>query len=65
MYETLVAYGFTGSYRTVSEWSLSQEDDRRFERLEHPPGEAQVDFGTMEVVKDSDIVDVSCLIIPL
>lgn len=69
MYETLVTYGFTGSYRTVSqfirEWSLSQEDDRRFERLEHPPGEAQVDFGTMEVVKDSDIVDVSCLVLSL
>lgn len=71
LYETLCTYGFEGSYRTVcqfiKEWRLGRdvENDSRFERLAHPPGEAQVDFGVMEVVKDSHAVDVHCLILSM
>jgi transposase len=71
IYETLVANGFEGSYRTVcnfiKSWHMTseEENDTRHERLQHPPGEAQVDFGTMEVVKDSHAVDVKCLVMSL
>jgi hypothetical protein len=30
--------------------------------LEHPPSEAQVDFGVMEVVKDGEYVDIHVLV---
>ncbi|MCT4782315.1 MULTISPECIES: transposase [Exiguobacterium] len=71
IYETLVANGFEGSYRTVcnfiKSWHMTseEENDTRHERLQHLPGEAQVDFGTMEVVKDSHAVDVKCLVMSL
>lgn len=58
MYEQLVTHhGFKGSYRTVCAYiqerkpSLAHEERERFERLVHPPGEAQVDFGKMRVVE--------------
>lgn len=35
----------------------------RHERLEHPPGEAQVDFGNMTVVKDGAYKDIKGLIL--
>lgn len=49
--------GFAGSYRTVcnfiQDWKSTHytesNEDQGFERLEHPPAEAQLDFGTMEV----------------
>jgi hypothetical protein len=31
-------------------------------RLEHPPSEAQVDFGIMEAVKDGEFVDIHTLV---
>lgn len=48
--------GFKGSYRTVCafihDWKATHYtevlEDQGFERLEHPPAEAQLDFGTME-----------------
>ena len=47
---------FSGSYRTVTnyvrEWKSNHHQalpTAGYERLEHPPGEAQLDFGTMEV----------------
>jgi hypothetical protein len=58
----LKALGFEGSYRTlcifVSEWKSTHqyEKDKGHERLDHPPGEAQVDFGVMEAVQDGEIV---------
>lgn len=60
--------GFKGSYRTVcyfiSDWLNTHHDekDKGYERLEHPPGEAQVDFGVMEAVKDGELVDIHTLI---
>ena len=72
---TLQKLGFEGSYRTVSyfiaDWRNGREDieeetkDRNYERLAHPPAEAQLDFGLMEAVKDGEYVDVNCLIMTL
>ncbi len=51
MYEALVTMGFLGSYRTVCDFiadcRAAREDakSKGYERLEHPEGEAQVDFG--------------------
>src|SRR5690625_93154 len=65
---------FPGSYRTVcnfiQEWrdgrSLSEEGfDKNYERLSHPPAEAQLDFGLMEAVKDGKYIDVHCLVMTL
>lgn len=68
IFEELQERGFQGSYRTVcyfiSEWlnTHQEEKDKGYERLEHPPGEAQVDFGVMEAVQDGELVDVHALV---
>lgn len=68
IFEELKKLGFDGSYRTVcyfvNDWkNTHQEDkDRGYERLEHPPGDAQVDFGMMEAIQDGELVDVHALI---
>lgn len=62
--------GFSGSYRTVcqfiKDWkathSIEVNEDNGFERLEHPMGEAQLDFGTMEVCHEGDFKDVKALV---
>lgn len=65
---------FKGSYRTVcnfvKEWKESRLEDNEtykedFERLTHPPAEAQVDFGLTEVVQDGKVKDVHCLVMSL
>lgn len=65
---------FPGSYRTVcnfiQEWrdgrSLLEDGfDKNYERLSHPPAEAQLDFGHMEAVKDGKYIDVHCLVMTL
>ncbi len=66
----LKADGFPGSYRTVcifiQDWKathyLETQEDHGFERLEHPPTEAQIDFGTMEVCHDGAFKDVKVLV---
>lgn len=61
-------HGFKGSYRTVCEYvqhrkpAIKTEKSTRYERLEHPPGEAQVDFGQMTVVKDGAYKDLKVLL---
>lgn len=61
-------YGFKGSYRTVCDYIqhrkplIKEAKTKRYERLEHPPGEAQVDFGNMTVVKDGAYKDIKLLI---
>lgn len=73
IYESLKKIGFSGSYRTVckfvAEWregKNSEDDhDKSSERLEHPPAEAQLDFGLMEAVKDGNYVDIHCLVMSL
>jgi hypothetical protein len=71
MFRDLKEMGFPGSYRTlcnyVKEWRESKQveedtQDMNSERLDHPPGEAQLDFGLMEVVKDGNYMDVHCLV---
>lgn len=69
IFEELRTHGFKGSYRTVcyfiDDWKNSHNEDNHdkgYDRLEHPPGEAQVDFGVMETVKDGAFVDVHTLV---
>lgn len=71
IFEQLGKLGFPGSYRTVcnfiSDWndSMIGEDDEvkeEYERLTHPPAEAQVDFGITEVVQDGKVKDIHCLV---
>lgn len=56
-------YGFEGGRRTVEEYvakrraELKLEHARSFERLEHPGGEAQVDFGTAYVGSDGQLTE--------
>ncbi|WP_223156185.1 IS21 family transposase [Desemzia incerta] len=61
--------GFPGSYRTVcmfvQEWRVTHVEggvDNGFERLEHPPADAQLDFGTMEVEHKGEFKDVKVLV---
>lgn len=65
----LKAIGFTGSYRTVcmfvQEWHVTHIEggvDDGSERLEHPPADAQLDFGTMEVEHKGEFKDVKVLV---
>lgn len=69
LFEELKTYGFPGSYRTVclfiQQWESEHQDgipDKGHERLEHPPAEAQVDFGIMEAVEDGEIRDIHALV---
>lgn len=68
-HKELKEIGFTGSYRTVcvfiQEWHATHIDggvDNGFERLEHPPADAQLDFGTMEVEHKGEFKDVKVLV---
>lgn len=62
--------GFPGSYRTVcvfiQDWRSTHHSDgtvdKGFERLEHPPAEAQLDFGTMEVEHEGSFKDIKALV---
>jgi len=62
-------HGFKGSYRTVCEYiqqrkpKIKEEKEKRYERLEHPAGEAQVDFGNMTVVTNGEYKDIKVLIL--
>lgn len=70
IFEELKELGFQGSYRTVcvfiQDWKATHfeeaNEDRGFERLTHPPAEAQLDFGTMEVAYDGAFKDIKVLI---
>lgn len=74
-FSELKKMGFDGSYRTVcnfiQEWKEARSqteggrDDKNYERLSHPPAEAQLDFGLMEAVKDGKYIDVHCLVMTL
>lgn len=69
-YKSLKGLGFLGSYRTVcnfvQEWKSTHHNDlpsAGYERLEHPPAEAQLDFGTMEVEHEGSFKDVKALVL--
>lgn len=59
---------FTGSYRTVCDYvrkkkhEMNLEKSKSYQRLEHPGGEAQVDFCTIQVSKNSVLVDYKLLV---
>jgi transposase len=61
-------YGFEGGRRTVEEYvakrrkELKLERAKSYERLEHPGGEAQVDFGTAYVGQPGKLVERKVLI---
>lgn len=68
-HKDLKEMGFPGSYRTlcvfVQEWHATHVEgtaDHGFERLEHPPADAQLDFGTMEVEQKGEFKDVKVLV---
>lgn len=69
-FEDLLDLEFPGSYRTVCnfvrEWKSSHHHilpSAGFERLEHPPADAQLDFGTMEVEHEGSFKDVKALVL--
>ena len=62
-------YAFTGGQRTVLAYvkkrksEMALERAKSYERLEHPPGEAQVDFTTIQVSRDQQLLSYKLLII--
>jgi transposase len=62
-------YAFTGGQRTVLSYVQLQksrmelERAKTYERLEHPPGEAQVDFTTMQVSRDQQLMTYKLLVV--
>ena len=62
-------HSFAGGYRTVCTYvekrkkSMKLEEAKAYEKLEHPSGEAQVDFYTMKVSKESEFVDRKVLVL--
>jgi transposase len=64
-------YAFTGGQRTVLAYVKQQknrmalERAKTYERLEHPPGEAQVDFTTIQVSRDQQLMTYKLLVISL
>lgn len=73
IFKALEKKGFPGSYRTVcnyiADWksgkNTNNDRDKNYERLVHPPAEAQLDFGLMSAVKDGKYLDIHCLIMTL
>lgn len=71
-FNSLKELGFLGSYRTVCHfvhaWKSTHHLDlpsAGYERLEHPPAEAQLDFGTMEVEHEGSFKDVKALVLSM
>jgi transposase len=69
IFKELQTHSFKGSYRTlcnfIEEWKVQNDNtdpDKGYERLEHPSGEAQVDFGVMEAVEGGKTRDIRLLI---
>lgn len=62
-------HNFTGGYRTVCTYiekrkkHMKLEVAEAFTRLEHPDGEAQVDFYTMKVSENTEFVDCKVLVL--
>ena len=62
-------HAFKGGYRTVCTYvskrklSMKIETAEIYQRLDHPKGEAQVDFYTMKVSKNAELVDHKVLVL--
>lgn len=70
IYERLCnEHDFKGGYRTVCTYVektkalMKIENSPAYEKLDHSPGEAQVDFYTMQVSKDTNFVDIKVLVL--
>ncbi len=69
IYQELMRLGYEGSERTVrayvreSKRRISSETAERYIRLEHRPGEAQVDFGKVQILKPGGQIREYCLLI--
>lgn len=69
IYQRLVCeHNFVGSLRTVSDFvkkrreALVLEEAQAYQKLEHPGGEAQVDFCTVHVSKEGQLLEYKLLI---
>lgn len=71
IFKKLNLLGFPSSYRTIcnfiAEWKDQMLDEsegikEEYERLAHPPAEAQIDFGITEAVEKGKVKDIDCLI---
>lgn len=63
IFELLEAeYQYTGSYRLVCQYIADTKQEVKennvYERLEHPPGEAQLDFGNYRVCENGKLKDI-------
>ena len=74
IFQQLKELGFPGSYRTVcnfiAEWREKLMEDgetfkEEYDRLTHPPAEAQIDFGVTEAIQDGKVKDIHCLIMSM
>ncbi|MBJ6361857.1 IS21 family transposase [Paenibacillus sp. GCM10012307] len=70
IYQRLKAeHSFTGGQRTVLEYvrkrksTMELERAKTYERLEHPPGEAQVDFTTIQVSQHQQLITYKLLVV--
>lgn len=60
---------FKGSYRTICDYVRNKKNEmdlekaKTYQRLEHPGGEAQVDFCTIKVSKESNLEDYKLLLL--
>ncbi|WP_459771235.1 hypothetical protein [Alkalibacterium sp. s-m-28] len=60
-------YDFPGSYRLVCQYIADTHEEiqhnNAYERLEHPPGEAQLDFGNYRVCEGGKLKDIKLLVL--
>lgn len=62
-------YAFPGGQRTVLAYVKKRKSDmqleraKTYERLEHPPGEAQVDFTTIQVSQNQELLTYKLLVV--
>jgi transposase len=67
IFDRLKGQGYTGGYTAVKE--VVREWTRRhrevFVPLSHPPGEAQVDFGSAEIIRDGQTTKVALFVMTL
>ncbi len=70
VYDRLVTeHGFTGSDRTVRHYIAKRKAEMKLKktethlRLEHPGGEAQVDFGTFQAIISGQVVERKMLVL--
>lgn len=60
-------YQYLGSYRLVCQYIADSKqevkENNAYERLEHPPGEGQLDFGNSRVCENGELKDIKLLVL--